>query len=222
MLRKRLNVLSGTTISHSEGALTSNKDKGKGKSAGHGQRGDLSSFPSVTERYSEPESGFGSSDEEDEEADEEQALDVDNEDEDEEVHDPYTDEEEDEEVLSDASGSRSSHTSRARSPDSLNSTASSRTARPRSAPYASSTSTDHIPHESESDARRPPRHQKRAWYELDTSILLALLAPVAIWLSGGDHLQNLVLLVVLVLYLHQLIEGLYISRVYVVVVWTLY
>jgi hypothetical protein len=219
MLRKRLNVLSGTTMSHTED--TSASHKGKGKSSGHGQRGDLSSFPSVTERYSEPESGFGSSDEEDEEVDEEQAPDVEEEDEDEEVHDPYTDEEQDEEVLSDASSLRSSHTSRARSPDSLNSTASSRTARPRSAPHAFATSTDHIPHESESDARRPPRHQKRAWYELDTSILLALLAPVVNWLTGGDHLQNLVLLVVLGLYLHQLIEGLYISRVQVVV-WTPY
>jgi hypothetical protein len=176
MLRKRLKVLSGTTMSHSEGAPTSNKDKGKGKSSGHGQRGDLSSFPSVTERYSEPESGFGSEDEEDEEVDEEQALEVDDEDEDKEVYDPYTDEEEEEEeALSDAPGSRSSYTSRACSPDSLNSTASSRTARPRSAPYTFSTSTDHIPNESE----RPPRHQKRAWYEIDTSILFALLAPVA-------------------------------------------
>jgi hypothetical protein len=132
MLRKRLNLLSGTTMSHTEN--TSASHKGKGKSSGHGQRGDLSSFPSVTERYSEPESGFGSSDEEDEEVDEEQALEFDDEDKDEEVHDPYTDEEEDEEVLSDASGSRSSHTSRARSPDPVNSTASSRTARSQSAP----------------------------------------------------------------------------------------
>jgi hypothetical protein len=136
MLRKRLNVLSGTTMSHTEDASAS--PKGKGKSSGHGQRGDLSSFPSVTERYSEPESGFGSSDEEDGEVEEEQALDVDDEDEDEE-----------EDALSDASGSRPSHTSRARSPDSLNSTASSRTARAPHTRCTFSTNSDHIPCEND-------------------------------------------------------------------------
>jgi hypothetical protein len=80
MLRKRLNLLSGTTMSHTEDTSASHKGKGKGKSSGHGQRGDLSSFPSVTERYSEPESGFGSSDEEDEEVEEEQALEDDQDD----------------------------------------------------------------------------------------------------------------------------------------------
>jgi hypothetical protein len=70
----------------------------------------------VTEQYSEPESGFGILDED---VDEDLALDVEDDDKDKDVHDPYTeDEEENEEewVLSQSS-SRSSHTSRARSPN---------------------------------------------------------------------------------------------------------
>jgi hypothetical protein len=47
----------------------------------------------------------------------------------------------------------------------------------------------------------------KAWYELDASIVLALLAPVVNWLTGGDHVQNALLLVLAVFYLHQLIES---------------
>jgi hypothetical protein len=76
--------------------------------------------PSVTERYSEFESGLEGSDD----------VDAGDKDEDKEVPDLCTEDEEEEEeqvkrVLSDTFSPRSSHTSRSRSPNSLNSTASS-------------------------------------------------------------------------------------------------
>ncbi|KAJ7438049.1 hypothetical protein FB451DRAFT_1416487 [Mycena latifolia] len=38
-------------------------------------------------------------------------------------------------------------------------------------------------------------------------VLLALAPPVGNWLTGGDHLKDALLLLLLVFYLHQLIEG---------------
>ncbi|KAF9555959.1 hypothetical protein CPC08DRAFT_726032 [Agrocybe pediades] len=48
---------------------------------------------------------------------------------------------------------------------------------------------------------------KRAWYEFDLAVVVALVSPIGNWLTGGDHVKNLLLIVLLVFYLHQIIEG---------------
>jgi hypothetical protein len=142
-------------------------------------------------------------------------VEVKDDDKDKELPDPCTEDDDEkgweERVLSDASNPRSSHTSCARSLDSLNSTASSRTAWPRRTIYTFSTSTDHIPHESE----RPLRHQERVLGTTSTSSFsLPSSPPTANCLIGRDHVQNILLLGMPVLYLHQPIEGLSICHVF--------
>ncbi|KAJ7438073.1 hypothetical protein FB451DRAFT_1570485 [Mycena latifolia] len=44
------------------------------------------------------------------------------------------------------------------------------------------------------------------WYKPSYPVLLALAPPVGNWLTGGDHLKDALLLLLLVFYLHQLIE----------------
>jgi hypothetical protein len=57
----------------------------------------------------------------------------------------------------------------------------------------------------EEDKRRSKR---RAWYEFDTAVLIALVSPVGNWLTGGgDYVKNGLLLLLLLFYLHQIIEG---------------
>ncbi|KAL0952904.1 hypothetical protein HGRIS_007121 [Hohenbuehelia grisea] len=46
----------------------------------------------------------------------------------------------------------------------------------------------------------------RAWYEFDLAVVVALVSPVGNWLTGGDHIKNLVVIVFLIFYLHQIIE----------------
>ena len=48
---------------------------------------------------------------------------------------------------------------------------------------------------------------ERAWYEFDISVVLALLSPIANWLTGSDYVKNILLIFLLVFYLHQIIEG---------------
>ncbi|KAJ7438059.1 hypothetical protein FB451DRAFT_1304608 [Mycena latifolia] len=45
------------------------------------------------------------------------------------------------------------------------------------------------------------------WYKPSQPMLLALAPPVGNWLTGVDHLKDALLLLLLVFYLHQLIEG---------------
>ncbi len=47
----------------------------------------------------------------------------------------------------------------------------------------------------------------RAWYEFDFSVVAALVSPVGNLLTGGDVVKNLLYILLLFLYLHQLIEG---------------
>jgi hypothetical protein len=49
--------------------------------------------------------------------------------------------------------------------------------------------------------------RSRAWYEFDLAVVVALVSPVGNWLTGGDHIKNLLLIVLLILYLHQVIES---------------
>jgi len=50
-------------------------------------------------------------------------------------------------------------------------------------------------------------HISKAWYEFDLAVMIALASPVGNWLTGGDHVKNLVLIFLLIFYLHQLVEG---------------
>ena len=57
------------------------------------------------------------------------------------------------------------------------------------------------------EADLPDHGKERAWYEFDPSVALALLSPVINWLTGSDHVKNVLLVFLLVFYLHQIIEG---------------
>jgi hypothetical protein len=46
-----------------------------------------------------------------------------------------------------------------------------------------------------------------SWSDLDLSVVVALVSPIGHWLTGGDHIKNLFLIVLLIFYLHQLIQG---------------
>lgn len=49
--------------------------------------------------------------------------------------------------------------------------------------------------------------ESRTWSELDLSMIIALVSPIGNWLTGSDHVKNLFLLLLLIFYLHQLVEG---------------
>ncbi|KAJ7438662.1 hypothetical protein B0H11DRAFT_2293778 [Mycena galericulata] len=55
-------------------------------------------------------------------------------------------------------------------------------------------------------AEDDPVRNPRAWYQPSLPVLLALAPPIGNWLTGGDHVKNLLLLLLLVLYLPQLVE----------------
>ena len=56
-------------------------------------------------------------------------------------------------------------------------------------------------------AAPPPPKKTGSWTDLDLSIIVALVSPIGNWLTGGDHIKNLFLIILLIFYLHQLIEG---------------
>lgn len=60
-------------------------------------------------------------------------------------------------------------------------------------------------HHTHDDDSSPTR--SRAWYEFDLAVLVALVSPAGNWLTGGDHVKDLLLIVLLILYLHQIIES---------------
>jgi len=41
----------------------------------------------------------------------------------------------------------------------------------------------------------PEEFHRSAWYKFDPAVLLALISPVGNWLTGGDHVKNLLFLV---------------------------
>ncbi|KAJ2916387.1 hypothetical protein MD484_g4061, partial [Candolleomyces efflorescens] len=55
--------------------------------------------------------------------------------------------------------------------------------------------------------RSPMTPNTRSWYEFDLAVVVALVSPVGNWLTGGDHIKNLLLVVLLIFYLHQIIEN---------------
>ncbi|KAK1217046.1 hypothetical protein PQX77_020320 [Marasmius sp. AFHP31] len=76
----------------------------------------------------------------------------------------------------------------------------------------------------ESTAPRPsiPSYslpRDRSWYEFDLTVVAALVSPIGNWLTGGDHVKNVVLVLLLLFYLHQIIE---VVRLDPTVPWSLY
>lgn len=53
----------------------------------------------------------------------------------------------------------------------------------------------------------PRERSGTSWADLDLSIIVACVSPIGNWLTGGDHIKNLFLIILLIFYLHQLIEG---------------
>jgi hypothetical protein len=51
------------------------------------------------------------------------------------------------------------------------------------------------------------RDNNKGWYEFDLSVIVALVSPIGNWLTGGDYIKNLLLILLLIFYLHQIIEG---------------
>ncbi|TBU43032.1 hypothetical protein BD309DRAFT_991277 [Dichomitus squalens] len=52
----------------------------------------------------------------------------------------------------------------------------------------------------------PTKKKRGSWADLDLSIVVALVSPIGNWLTGGDHMKNIFLIILLILYLHQIIE----------------
>ncbi|PCH42924.1 hypothetical protein WOLCODRAFT_144277 [Wolfiporia cocos MD-104 SS10] len=66
------------------------------------------------------------------------------------------------------------------------------------------------PHTNSSSRNAAPSSKSGSAFslaELDLSIMIALASPIGSWLTGGDHVKNLLLVVFLIFYLHQLIEA---------------
>ncbi len=51
-----------------------------------------------------------------------------------------------------------------------------------------------VPHRrpTRSDPQSPTSQNRRAWYEFDLAVVVALVSPIGSWLTGGDHVKNLV------------------------------
>lgn len=71
----------------------------------------------------------------------------------------------------------------------------------------SSPPTAQVSGEMPAEADLPDTVNERAWYDFDFSVVLALLSPIANWLTGSDYVKNVLLVLLLVFYLHQIIEG---------------
>ncbi|KAJ8690846.1 hypothetical protein PTI98_012245 [Pleurotus ostreatus] len=65
-----------------------------------------------------------------------------------------------------------------------------------------------VPHRrpTRNDPPSPTSQNRRAWYEFDLAVVVALVSPIGSWLTGGDHVKNLLLVSLLIFYLHQVVE----------------
>lgn len=66
-----------------------------------------------------------------------------------------------------------------------------------------------VPYEKDHSSS-PTSPSTRAWYEFYLAVVVALVSPIGNWLTGGDHVKNLLLIILLIFYLHQIIESTYI------------
>ncbi|KAG0694468.1 hypothetical protein DFH29DRAFT_320922 [Suillus ampliporus] len=65
------------------------------------------------------------------------------------------------------------------------------------------------PLEENGSSERSPNvepESSKGWYEFDLSVIIALVSPIGNWLTGGDHVKNFLLILLLIFYLHQIIE----------------
>ncbi|KAF5378519.1 hypothetical protein D9615_007156 [Tricholomella constricta] len=76
--------------------------------------------------------------------------------------------------------------------------------RKQSPPLASINTTNLPPNDRSSSSPMSPN--TRAWYEFDLAVVVALVSPIGNWLTGGDYIKNVFLIILLIFYLHQIIE----------------
>ncbi|KAI6110415.1 hypothetical protein EDD16DRAFT_1522200 [Pisolithus croceorrhizus] len=63
------------------------------------------------------------------------------------------------------------------------------------------------PRPSSRDAKEEDvQHPTKAWYEFDLAVMIALASGLGNWLTGGDYVKDAILLLLLLFYLHQIIE----------------
>ncbi|EKM52528.1 uncharacterized protein PHACADRAFT_149253 [Phanerochaete carnosa HHB-10118-sp] len=62
------------------------------------------------------------------------------------------------------------------------------------------------PFRARSSSMKGREKHSRSWADLDPTMVVALVSPIGNWLTGSDHVKNLLLLLLLIFYLHQLIE----------------
>lgn len=55
--------------------------------------------------------------------------------------------------------------------------------------------------------RTKTEKKARSWSDIDLSLVVALVSPIGNWLTGSDHVKNLFLILLLIFYLHQTVEG---------------
>ena len=83
-----------------------------------------------------------------------------------------------------------------------------------SSPRPSISHMNHSRSHSNHPSRRTQRHEddvahdsSARWFGYDLSIIVAMVSPVGNLLTGSDHIKNIFLLLLLIYYLHQLVEG---------------
>ena len=54
---------------------------------------------------------------------------------------------------------------------------------------------------------RYDRNTSSPWKELDISVVISILTPLLSWAFGREYMKNVLVAILLVYYLHQLIEG---------------
>lgn len=86
--------------------------------------------------------------------------------------------------------------------------------RPRAQPPSRQSSPAHVPSPPQMRRTTSEVRTSRAWYEFDLAVVAALVSPVGNWLTGGDHVKNLIFVVLLIFYLHQVIESTLLSHAY--------
>lgn len=78
---------------------------------------------------------------------------------------------------------------------------------PKPKPHRPAVNTADLPQHKDRTETSPMSPNSRAWYEFDLAVVVALVSPIGNWLTGTDHIKNLFLIVLLIFYLHQIIES---------------
>ena len=70
------------------------------------------------------------------------------------------------------------------------------------------------PYSQDATTGRPADSDPDSSFGYDLSIIVALVSPVGNWLTGGDHVKNVLLMLLLIFYLHQVVEGKVVNILY--------